>query len=116
MNTLKSLAQKAKNRLKSVGLNAGRFATAERAENVIKRCAVSYKMASFEKELEDDKLYVKVKNMLDKNIDNPYPLKELIDNNLYENLSAIEKEKYILGLSKRYNLLREKYLKEQKIL
>ena len=114
MNTLKSLAQKAKNRLKSVGLNVSSTSTATLAESVIKKCAVSYKQATFEKELEDDKLFPKVKNMLENNPDTPYPLRELIDQKTYDKLSSIDKEKYILGLAKRYQMLREKYLKEHK--
>lgn len=113
MNTLKSLAQKAKNRLKSVGLNANELITTMSEEAVIKKCAVSYKLASYNKELEDDKLYPKVKAMLEKDIDVQSPLKELIDNKVFRTLSEIEKEKYILDLSKRYIKLREKFLMER---
>lgn len=114
MNALKSLAQKAKHRLKSVGLNAESTVTTTNVENVIRKCAVSYKTASMEKQLEDDVLYPKVKRMLDEDIDTPFPLRALIDQKVYAKLSSTEKEKYILDLSKRYALFREKYLKEGK--
>ena len=114
MSALKSLAQKAKNRLKSVGLNATTAVSTLSTEEVIKKCAVSYKVASYERELKDDKLYPKIKRILDENIDTPSPLKQLIDNKVFQGLSEVEKEKYILDLSRRYNLLREKYLKEHK--
>lgn len=109
MSNLKSLAQKAKNRLKSVGLNA----TCDEivaGEDVIKKCAVSYMLASTNKAIEEDKLYPKIKAMMEKDIDNPFPLRELIDKKLYSSLSATDKEKYILDLSRKYNTIREKIL------
>lgn len=113
MNTLKSLAQKAKNRLKSAGLNVSTITNSIQSEEIIKKCAVSYKTHSYQKELEDDKLYPKIKALLEKDIDNPFPLRELVDNKIYKDLPVCEKEKYILQLSKRYLLLREKFLSER---
>ena len=83
-------------------------------ENVIKKCAVSYRQASLDRQLEDEKIYPKVKAMLLSNADCCNPLGELIDKKLYSTLSDIEKEKYILDLSKKYNLIREKILLEEK--
>ena len=63
MSSLKYLAQKAKHRLKSVGLNATETSIVA-PENVIKKCAVSYRQASLDRQLEDEKIYPKVKAMM----------------------------------------------------
>lgn len=114
MNTIKSLAQKAKNRMRSVGLNANYAVSTMREEDVIKKCAVSYLSVSYQASLEDDKLYPKVKKMVDENPDNPFPLKSLIDKKEFESLPESEKDKYILRLSQRYHKLRQKYEQEIK--
>ena len=113
MTTLKSLAQKAKHRLKSVGLNAPDATSTLSPDEIIKRCALSY-LTLGNKE-EDDNLYPKVKRLLDKNPDLSNPLGELIDYNFFNKLNPTEKEKYILSLSARYRKLRKKYFEDKNL-
>lgn len=96
MNILKSLAQKAKNRLRAISNED------EPQKEVCLSARVQYALIVSKKRIEDDPLYNKVKKLMMKNIDNPTPLHDLIDEREFNKLDQVGKEKYIFNLSKRY--------------
>lgn len=103
-NTLKLMAQKAKKRLSSAGQNIS-MTTQEKTTNVY-LSQQDYAIVASKQHIEDDPLFEKVKKVMQKeNITNP--LAELTDYNVFNNLSSVDKEKYILDISKRYTKIRE---------
>lgn len=58
----------------------------------------------------------RVKTLLDKNEDIVNPLYALADAEVYDSLNDVQRQKYILDLSEKYNKAREKYIKEKLIL
>ncbi len=63
----------------------------------------------------DDELYYKICNLLDNDFDNPYILGELIDTKVFKKLNEEEKQRYIINLSDKYLLLKEKYIRCRKM-
>ena len=112
-NSIKALAQKAKNRLKSIQ-------TTELTQTIDHKeyceaclsARLQYAIISSQKKVQDDPLYSKVKKMLIKDVDVMNPLSQLIEHNIYDKLDQPQKEKYIYKLSKRYVAIRELVLKE----
>ena len=103
MSALKSLAQKAKYRLRMVSND-------EPDTNYVEACLsarVQYAIIASQKRIEDDPLYNKVKKILTKDLDTTSPLSELIDSKSFDSLSEQKKEKYIFSISKRYNKIKE---------
>ena len=104
------MALKAKNRLKNV--SASLTIT---NEGTIKRASLrehEYACIASKIKVEDDPLYKKVEKILEKDPDTPNPLGQLIDKNVYNTLSEIGKERYILDLAKKYAKIKEKILSE----
>lgn len=102
-NTLKMMAQKAKKRLSSAGQNI--TVTQEKTTNIY-LSQQDYAIVASKQHIEDDPLFEKVKKIMQKgNIINP--LAELTDYSIFNNLSNVDKEKYIMDISKRYNQIRE---------
>ncbi len=104
MSALKSLAQKAKYRLRMV--------SNDEVENksYVEACLsarVQYAIIATQKKVEDDPLYGKVKKLLSKDLDTTSPLKELIDEKNFDSLDEQKREKYLFALSKRYNKIKE---------
>ena len=64
---------------------------------------------------EDEELYEKVKQLLNKNFDSPFILKELVDNNVYKNLPDDKKMAYMLKLADKYCNLRKRYIQENNL-
>lgn len=113
-NSLRELAQKAKNRLKSMQENSSTIYNGEKKEygEACLSARLQYAIIASQKKIQDDPLYGKVKKMLIKDVDVMNPLAQLIDHREYDQLDEIQKEKYIYKLSKRYVQLREHILKE----
>ena len=110
MSTLKELAQKAKNRLKLLSNEEH-----EKPKTYSEACLsarIQYAIISSQKKVEDDALYNKVKRMLIKDIDIVNPLSQIIEHDIYDNLSSSQKEKYMFNLSKRYRAIKERVLEE----
>ena len=105
-NTLKALAQKAKKRLSSAGQNN---LTEEKVTNVY-LSQRDYSIIANRQSIEDDILFDKVKRVMQKG-DIINPLAELTDQAVFNSLSSIEKEKYIIDISKRYNKIRDYIIK-----
>ena len=103
-SNLKLLAQKAKNRLKTISQNYNE------QEKSVKSAGLSlhqYALIATNIKIEDDPLYKKVEKMLEKDPDTSSPIGELIDKKQYANLSETQKERYILSLAKRYRKIKE---------
>ncbi len=102
--SLKQLAKRARNRLKTAGeYSVGKDTTAYLS------APSSYIMVANIRKIEDDPLFNKVKRILEKSsvelVINP--LSQLIDNKYYNSLAEQEKERYILKLTKRFNEIKE---------
>ena len=107
-SALKLLAQKAKKRLSTAGQNlvnttADKPATAYLSQS-------SYAIVANKQRIEEDPLFEKVKKLMEKE-DVLNPLAELTDYSVFNTLSALEKEKYIIDISKRYNEIKTYFLK-----
>ena len=103
-NTLKLLAQKAKKRLSTVGQ------TISQKQTTAYLSQSSYAIVANLQGIKEDPLYEKVKKLMSRD-DVFNPIAELTDNKIFSKLSDLEKEKYVINLSKRYNELREYFLK-----
>ena len=103
-NTLKLLAQKAKKRLSTVGQSiTGKQTTAYLSQT-------TYAIVANLQDIKEDPLFEKVKKLMSR--DDIYnPIKELTDEKVFSSLSDLDKEKYVIDISKRYNELREYFLK-----
>lgn len=107
-NTLKLLAQKAKKRLSTAGqtISQKQTTTAYLTQS-------TYAIVANLQDIKEDPLFDKVKKMLEKD-DVFNPIAELTDHKIFDSLSQVEKERYIIDLSKRYNELKEYFLKNCK--
>lgn len=106
-SSLRALAQKAKYRLRAISTNED--------NNISEACLsakMQYAIIVSQKRIEDDPLYNKVKKLLEKDPDTTCPLSQLIEHNVYDDLSERDKEKYMYKLSKRYIQIREHIIKE----
>jgi len=114
MSSLKTLAQKAKNRLKAIShdnLNE----TDSKPKTYNEACLsarLQYAIISSQKRVQDDPLYNKIKKMLTKNVDVKNPLSQIIEHDVYDNLTESQKEKYMFKLSKRYIDIKKQVLKD----
>ena len=103
-NTLKLLAQKAKKRLCTVGQ------TISQKQTTAYLSQSSYAIVANLQDIKEDPLYEKVKKLMSRD-DVFNPIAELTDKKEFSSLSDLDKEKYVINLSKRYNELREYFLK-----
>ena len=99
-SALKLLAQKAKKRLSTAGQ------TVVKNKTTAYLSQGGYAIVASKQKIEEDPLFEKVKKLLEKE-DVFNPLAELTDYDVFNNLSSIEKEKYIIDISKRYNEIKE---------
>ena len=61
----------------------------------------------------DEKLYGKVRNMLDENEDVTDPIARLMDRSEYDRLDPDNKQRYILELSAKFRELKDRYYREK---
>ncbi len=61
----------------------------------------------------DEKLYVKVKDILERDENTTNPIGQLVDRTVYDSLDEANKQRYILELSAKFRELRERYYKEK---
>ncbi|HHW89493.1 MAG TPA: hypothetical protein GX745_01135 [Clostridiales bacterium] len=64
----------------------------------------------------DEILYKKVCEILDKNEDIINPVKSLIDQEKYEKMDFVSRQRYLLMLMSKYSELKERYYKEKQFL
>ncbi len=104
-NTLKQLAQKAKKRLSTVGQTiSGKQSSSACLSQT------NYAIVANIQDIKEDPLFEKVKKLMTRE-DVFNPIAELTDHKIFNSLAPLEKERYVIGLSKRYNELREYFLK-----
>lgn len=103
-SALKMLAQKAKKRLSTAGQDISKH---ENEKSTIAYLSQgTYAIVANKQKIEDDPLFEKVKKLLEKP-ETISPLSELTDYKVFNNLSSVEKEKYMIDISKRYNEIKE---------
>lgn len=103
-NILKMLAKKARNRLKTAGeISNNKNSTAYLS------ASNSYCVVANIQSIEEDPLFAKVKRVLEKSKNEIVlnPIYQIMDKNYYNSLGATEKEKYLLKLTKRYNVIKD---------
>lgn len=103
--SLKQLAKRARNRLKT----AGEYSVGKDTTTAYLSAPSSYIMVANIRKIEDDPLFNKVKRILEKSSTELVinPLSQLIDSRYYKSLDDQEKERYILKLTKRFNEIKE---------
>lgn len=109
-SALKLLAQKAKKRLTSAGQNIEQ--THQPKQKAAYLSPSTYAIVATKQRIEEDPLFEKVKKLLSKD-DVLNPLAELTDTKLFNSLSDLEKEKYIIDISKRYNEIKDYFLAQK---
>lgn len=110
-NVLKMLAKKARDRLKT----AGELGTTKQNSTAYLSATNSYSVVANIRNIEDDPLFFKIKKLLEK-CENEIivnPIYHIIDKNFYNSLDSVEKERYMLKITKRYNLIKDYILKEK---
>ena len=107
-NTLKLLAQKAKKRLSSAGqtISQKQTTTAYLSQS-------TYAIVANLQDIKEDPLYDKVKKLLERD-DVFNPIAELTDHKIFDTLSQIDKERYVIDISKRYNELKDYFINNAK--
>ncbi len=103
-NTLKLLAQKAKKRLSTVGQ------TISSKQTTAYLSQTTYAIVANLQDIKEDPLYEKVKKLMTRD-DVFNPIAELTDYKIFSKLNELDKEKYVINLSKRYNELKDYFLK-----
>lgn len=102
--SLKQLAKRARNRLKT----AAEYSASQETTAYLSASS-SYMVVANIRKIEDDPLYNKIKRILEKSATElvTNPLAQLIDNKVYKKLNDLEKERYMLKLTKRFNTIRD---------
>lgn len=106
-SALKLLAQKAKKRLSTAGQDISKHETEK--STIAYLSQGNYAIVASKQKIEEDPLFDKVKKLLEKP-DIISPLAELTDYKVFNKLSALEKEKYIIDISKRYNEIKDYFM------
>lgn len=105
-NILKQLAQKAKKRLSTAGQ------TISQKQTTACLSSTTYALVANLQDIKDDPLYEKVKRLIERD-DVFNPIAELTDHKVYDHLSEVEKERYIIDISKRYVELKDYFMKNE---
>ena len=112
IDALKRMAQMAKNRLRNKVTEKENKGLKNKCNfKVIYGASVDIKCKIITKE--DEKLYEKVKTILDEDFDVLNPISKLIDYKLYNKLDSLAQERYILDLVDKYKTYKEKYILEK---
>lgn len=103
--TLKQLAKRARNRLKT----AGEYTNSTSDKTAYLTASTSYMVVASIRKMEDDPLFYKVKKLLEKSESEVVlnPISQIMDNKYFASLNANEKERYILKLTKKYNSIKD---------
>ena len=104
------LARQAKERLSSGG-----YKQPERYSSVFKvyegGIVADYKLVVLS-DTEDEKLYNKVKEILNENVDITNPIGKIVDKSKLENMNSFERDRYIMNMKDKYLEMRDRYFKE----
>lgn len=113
IDALKRMALMAKNRLRNKVVEKENKGKAGRSFKVIYGDSVDVKTKIITRE--DVKLYEKVKEILDENVDIINPISRLIDYKVYNQLDILNKERYLFDVVNKYKIYKEKYLQEKQL-
>lgn len=109
-DALRRLARQAKERLSSGGYNQP-----ERYGSIFKvyegGIVADYKLVVLS-DTEDEKLYNRVCEILNQNVDITNPIGQIVDKTKLANMNNYERDRYIMNLKDKYLEMRERYLKE----
>ena len=108
-SVLKLLAQKAKKRLSSAGHTFNEIPSEKTTFAYLS--SGSYAIVANKQMIEEDPLFEKIKKLLDEGEDTICPLAKLTDKQIFNSLSDTEKERYIMDISKRYNKIKDYFMK-----
>ncbi len=109
-SALKVLAQKAKKRLSSAGQTIKTQGDNKATSAYLSQ--TTYAIVANKQLIEEDPLYEKVKTLVQKG-DVLNPLAELTDYSVFNTLSSVDKERYIMNIARRYNELKEYFSKQE---
>lgn len=105
-SALKLLAQKAKKRLST----AGQIGKKNNTKTTFAYLSQGkYAIVASKQKIEEDPLFEKVRKLTEKG-DIINPLAELTDKELFKSLNELEKERYMIDISKRYNKIKDYFL------
>ena len=107
-DALKKLARQAKNRLSKRNYFNGKGELGVDKSNFL----AEYKLVLISNK-EDEKLYLKVKEILEENEDVINPIGRLVDSNKYQKLSNNDKERYIFNLAEKYKEMKKRFEREK---
>lgn len=102
---LKLMAQQAKNRMR------GKNEKSKDYKVIIGGDRLEYKSIIIKND-DDEMLYDKVKEILSTDGEGINPIHKIIDIEKYNNLSGIQKEKYLFEITDKYRKLKERYITE----
>lgn len=109
-DALRRLAKQAKERLSSGG-----YKQPEKYSSIFKvyegGIVADYKLVVLS-DTEDEKLYNKVKEILNQNVDITNPIGQIVDQSKLENMNNYERDRYIMNIKDKYLEMRERYFKE----
>ncbi|MBE7082171.1 MAG: hypothetical protein E7378_00610 [Clostridiales bacterium] len=112
VDALKRFAQMAKNRLRNKVREQDIKASKGKSNfKVIYGAGVDVKSKIITKE--DEKLYVKIRDMLDENVDIINPIARLIDYKVYNKMDTLSKERYLFEMVNKYKMYKTKYQQEK---
>ncbi len=103
-SALKLLAQKAKKRLSTAGQNISEHKSENKTTAYLSQA--NYAIVANNQTIQEDPLFEKVKKLLEKG-DILNPLAELTNQRVFNSLTGVEKEKYILDIAKRYKEIKD---------
>lgn len=106
-SALKLLAQKAKKRLSTAGQNLPKNESEKTTKAYLSQS--TYAIVASKQKIQEDPLFDKVKKIMDDG-ECFNPLSKLTDKSVFESLNELEKEKYILDISSRYNKIKDYFL------
>lgn len=109
-DALKKLARQAKNRLSKRNYFNGNGEFGLKTSGFF----ADYKLVLLNNK-EDEKFYLKVKQILAENEDTVNPIGKLVDAQKFSSLSEQDKEKYLFNLVEKYKQMKERFCKEKEL-
>jgi len=107
--TFKNLAKKARTRLIQSNIQDKQTPCSSRALSA----QTSYYISAAKPKASDDPLYPKCKRMLESTPDIISPIGKLIERDIFDKLNSVEKDKYLLELTRRFHAMKKQFLYEK---
>lgn len=99
------------NSLESQGRQDETLSSLDRVAKIVPRYGFDDRQS--DAELVDERMYIKVCEILDRDELTINPIGQLIDESVYSTLDAAAKQRYILELSEKFRELKERYYRER---